>query len=75
METSWAAPFPPSGNLAGLQELDLEANQLSGAISAQLGNLANLQTLDLATNQLSGAIHPSWGTWPTCSPSTWTRTS
>ena len=39
-----------------VQELDLSANRLSGAIPPSLGNLANLQTLGLAYNQLSGAI-------------------
>ena len=36
--------------------LDLDDNQLSGALPTQLGNLANLQQLRLTNNQLTGTI-------------------
>ena len=35
------------GNLANLEELTLDDNQLTGAIPAELGNLANLEELTL----------------------------
>ena len=42
-------------------ELNLQENELSGAIPAELGNLSNLQDLRLGSNQLSGAIPASLG--------------
>ena len=42
------------GNLANLEWLHLDGNQLSGEIPPELGNLANLQYLGLDKNQLSG---------------------
>ncbi len=42
-------------------ELDLDNNQLSGAIPPELGNLSNLQELRLYTNRLSGSIPPELG--------------
>ena len=39
-----------------VKELDLEDNQLSGEIPAELGSLTELEYLDLQRNQLSGEI-------------------
>ena len=39
-----------------VKELDLEGNQLSGKIPAELGSLTELEYLDLKSNQLSGEI-------------------
>ena len=41
--------------------LDLDENQLSGSIPAELGNLTNLQYLSLVVNQLSGSIPAALG--------------
>ena len=41
--------------------LDLDSNQLSGALPPSLGNLTNLQDLWLFDNQLSGALPSSLG--------------
>ena len=52
---------PELGNLANLQELDLDWNWgLTGEIPAELGNLANLERLYLGTN-LTGDIPPELG--------------
>ena len=40
-------------------ELELDINQLSGEIPAELGNLANLESLRLRDNQLSGCVPSS----------------
>ena len=42
-------------------KINLNSDQLSGAIPPQLGNLANLQWLVLGYNQLSGVIPPQLG--------------
>ena len=49
------------GNLASLDWMDLDYNQLSGAIPPELGNLATLRGMSLRGNQLSGAIPPELG--------------
>ena len=52
-----AGSIPPElGNLANLETLWLENNQLSGSIPPELGNLANLESLGLSGNQLSGCV-------------------
>ena len=57
-----SGPIPPElGNLSGLTELSLRANELEGAIPPELGNLANLTVLSLHTNRLTGAIPPELG--------------
>ena len=47
------------GNLANLEALRLDGNQLSGEIPAELGNLTNLSSLYLKGNQLSGCVPSS----------------
>ena len=42
-------------------EINLDYNQLSGSIPAELGNLPNLQVLDLTNNQFSGSIPAELG--------------
>ena len=49
------------GNLASLQELNLDYNELSGEIPVELGNLASLKRLVLNTNQLTGPIPSELG--------------
>ena len=49
------------GDLARLESLRLEHNQLSGPIPPELGNLANLEVLDLDRNNLSGPIPTEFG--------------
>ena len=49
------------GNLANLEGLGLDGNQLSGEIPPELGNLANLKSLFLQDNQLSGEIPADLG--------------
>ena len=44
------------GDLAGLQDLWLNRNQLTGEIPAELGNLPVLEDLLLFNNQLTGSI-------------------
>ena len=63
-----SGPIPPElGSLANLQDLYLNANELTGTIPAELGSLANLTRLDLFENQLSGPIRPSSAGSPTWS--------
>ena len=47
------------GNLANLESLSLNFNQLSGAIPPGLGNPAKLQLLFLSGNQLNGCVPSS----------------
>ena len=49
------------GNLAHLERLYLNDNELSGLIPVSLGNLSNLKDLRLHNNQLSGAIPSELG--------------
>ena len=49
------------GSLTNLEELDLDGNQLSGAIPSELGSLSSLEQLILHSNQLSGAIPSELG--------------
>ena len=49
------------GNLANLQRLELQYNQLSGSIPTQIGNLANLTTFYAYRNQLTGSIPAAIG--------------
>jgi len=44
------------GNLAGLQELRLGANLLSGSIPPEIGNLKALRWLGLNDNALSASV-------------------
>ena len=44
-----------------LRVLDLNANELTGTIPAELGNMANLRLLELTDNQLTGTIPPELG--------------
>ena len=44
-----------------MEDLQLNDNQLTGAIPPELGNLANLKWLTLSDNQLTGAIPPELG--------------
>ena len=45
-----------------LEELDLNENQLSGAIPPELGELSDLRRLRLFENQLTGPSPRGWGT-------------
>ena len=47
---------PELGNLANLERLYLNQNQLSGSLPHGLGNLSHLQELFLSDNQLTGSI-------------------
>ena len=49
------------GDLASLEGLYLDGNQLTGSIPPELGNLSNLTGLYLSNNQLSGEIPPELG--------------
>ena len=60
------------GHVTGL---DLNGNQLSGAIPPEMRNLANLDSLDLNVNQLSGPIPSSLAASPTCKSFPSTETS
>ena len=44
-----------------MQVLDLNSNDLSGAIPPELGGLSNLELLNLTANDLAGAIPPELG--------------
>ncbi len=65
--TTWNLNTPVSTwygvTVAGgrVTELDLNSNNLSGNIPAELGNLANLTDLNLYFNQLSGSIPAALG--------------
>ncbi len=59
--TGWlAAPvkdwFGVTVDSGRVTQLDLDDNNLSGALPAELGNLANLETLSLSVNELTGTI-------------------
>ena len=56
-------PIPSSelGNLSNLEWLNLENNDLAGAIPPELGNLSNLEFLILGNNRLTGRIPPELG--------------
>jgi hypothetical protein len=51
---------PEMGDLAALQNLNLEYNQLTGEIPPELSQLSSLQVLNLKSNQLTGAIPVSF---------------
>jgi len=62
-EQAWSLPADQPCELYGVTcegghvvALDLDDNQLTGAIPAELGNLSNLEWLFLYSNQLTGAI-------------------
>ena len=46
---------------SGVTELDLDDNQLTGTLPAELGNLSNLEYLGLYDNQLTGSIPSTLG--------------
>ena len=48
-----------TGSLSSLESLDINGNDLSGEIPAELGSLSNLTDLDLAGNELSGCVPSS----------------
>ena len=48
------------GRLAGLQELSLRDNQLSGAIPPELSNLTKLERLSISQNMLTGCVPEAW---------------
>ena len=55
-------PIPPElGGLGDLEELNLQANSLTGSIPAALERLSNLRALLLGFNLLSGQIPPEYG--------------
>ncbi|KAL6618908.1 hypothetical protein ACP70R_034047 [Stipagrostis hirtigluma subsp. patula] len=57
----------PAGFAAGmplLQELDLSANQLSGAIPASIASLTGLSQMNFSHNQLTGEIPAGFGSMP-----------
>ena len=56
--------IPYLGGLTNLQQLDLQDNQLTGEISAELRTLVWLRVLDLQDNQLTGQI-PDLASLPT----------
>ena len=57
-----SGPIPPElGDLANLQQLWLNWNDLSGSIPVELGGLAELQWLVLDQNNLSGSIPAELG--------------
>ena len=62
-ENALTGTIPDLSSLAGLTELDLGHNSLSGSIStASLGSLSSLSTLRLDSNSLSGTIPDLSGT-------------
>jgi len=58
MASNW---FGVTVNDAHVTNLELDGNQLSGAIPTDLGDLTSLRILDLSVNQLSGAIPSELG--------------
>ena len=52
---------PVVGQLANLERLWLQDNNLHGRIPSELGNLANLRWLNLRANALTGSIPPELG--------------
>lgn len=65
--TNWLSNYSPSTwfgvsiEAKSVSSLQLNNNQLSGTIPAELGSLSNLNILYLSSNQLSGPIPPSLG--------------
>lgn len=47
--------------MAGLRELDLSDNKISGSIPSELGNLTTLTNLNLSSNNLAGSVPASIG--------------
>ena len=63
--TIFQAPSPAElGNLANLETLWLNSNELTGPIPAELGSLAALRQLALSTNELTGPIPIELGNLP-----------
>ena len=52
---------PELGNLAGLTDLSLSVNNLTGEIPPELGSLAGLTFLSLQENELTGEVPPELG--------------
>ena len=66
--TNWLSDAPlwewygvHTGDAGRVAALDLDDNQLSGEIPAELGNLDNLVSLDFSDNRLSGEIPAELG--------------
>ncbi|KAK6128386.1 hypothetical protein DH2020_037862 [Rehmannia glutinosa] len=55
---SWSNVTCSNGNVVSL---DLQDNNLTGALPDSVSNLLNLQNLNLAHNNLNGSIPTSWG--------------
>ena len=62
---SLRGPIPAElGNLANLERLDLDFNELTGSIPVEFGELAKLEWLGLASNELTGPVPVSLGNLP-----------
>ena len=60
--STWHGVTVTNGRVTGV---NLEGNNLTGTIPAELGNLSHLTHLYLASNQLSGTTPRNWVTCPT----------
>ncbi|WIA22990.1 hypothetical protein OEZ86_009908 [Tetradesmus obliquus] len=53
--------FGSNGTLAGLRELNLSSNILTGPLPAEMRGLTELQKLDLSFNMFAGGLPMEWG--------------